>query len=296
MCVNPTLRLWADPGRTDLSIMMGAACGDTAGSIYEWRNIRYKLDDAHLISEGAHYTDDTVLTCAVAYALAEALAELPEDWMNAPEAEQTVSAAVQRELLRFGRDFPAAGYGGKFVDWLMSTDPQPYGSWGNGSAMRVSYAGWVAKSLEEAERLAEISAAVTHNHPEGVKGAAVVAGCIFLLRQTGDKEAVRAYAGRAYDLNFALSEIRDTYTFNASCQGSVPQAIVAFLEADDFADAISGAISIGGDSDTIAAIAASLAEVIYPIPEAMLADVTGRMDDPLLAAIAQAVEFARSRA
>ncbi|MBQ2953793.1 MAG: ADP-ribosylglycohydrolase family protein [Clostridia bacterium] len=296
MCVNPTLRAWADPSRTDLTVMMGVACGDTAGSIYELRNIRYRLDDAHLIAEGAHYTDDTVLSCAVARGLHAGLAHLPQDWMAAPEAEQVLTDAVRLELRRFGQRFPAAGYGSKFCDWMMSDDPQPYGSWGNGSAMRVSYAGWVARTLEEAEKLGEISAAVTHNHPEGVKGAAVVAGCIFLLRQTGDKEAVRAYAGRHYDLNFTLNEIRDTYTFNASCQGSVPQAIVAFLEAADFTDAISGAISIGGDSDTIAAIAASLAEVIYPIPAEMLEEVTGRMDDPLLAAIAGAVEFARNRA
>ena len=179
---------------------------------------------------------------------------------------------------------------------LKNDDPQPYGSWGNGSAMRASPAGWLARTLEEAEALAEITALPTHDHPEGVKGAACVAGCVFLLRQAADKEAVRAYAGRFYDLNFTLREIRDTYTFNASCQGSVPQAIVAFLEADDFADAISGAISIGGDSDTIAAIAASLAEVIYPIPDGIREAVTGRMDGMLLEAIAGAAEFARGRA
>ena len=293
MCSNH-LRLWDAPA--DLSIMMGAICGDTAGSVYEWRNIRYKLDAAHLIADGAHCTDDTVLTCAVARALSEALPTLPSNWMNAPEAAQVLSDAVKQELRRFGQHFPEAGYGSKFIDWLAAPDAAPYASWGNGSAMRVSYAGWIARTLEEAEKLGEITAAVTHNHPEGIKGAAVVAGCIFLLRQTGDKEAVRAYASRFYDLNFTLDDIRHTYTFDASCQGSVPQAIVAFLEGSSFTDAISGAISIGGDSDTIAAIAASMAEVIYPIPEALLSDVTGRLDPFLLESVNKAVAFALNRA
>lgn len=295
MCVNPTLRQWADPARTDLSVLLGAVCGDVAGSIYEWRNIRYKLDEAHLIAPDAHCTDDSVLTCAVAQALQEGLARLPGDWLSMPGAQEELAQAVKRQLLRFGRAFPQAGYGSKFIAWLETDDPQPYGSWGNGSAMRVSAAGWLARTLEEAETLAEISARVTHDHPEGIRGAVCVAGCLFLLRQTGDKEAVRAYASRFYDLHFTLREIRDTYTFNASCQGSVPQAIVAFLEAEDFADALSGAISIGGDSDTIAAIAGCLAEVIYPIPEAVRQDVMGRVDGMLLEALAGAAAFARER-
>ncbi len=296
MCSNPTLRLWADPERTDLSVMMGAACGDMAGSIYEWRNIRYKLDEAHLIAPGAHYTDDTVLTCAVAAALHEGLSRLPESWLGDAAVEETLQETVQAQLRHFGHSFPAAGYGGKFCDWLLAKDPQPYGSWGNGSAMRVSCAGWVARTLEEAEKLAEISARVTHDHPEGIKGAVVIAGCVWLLRQTADKEAVRTYASRFYDLNFTLDEIRDTYTFNASCMGSVPQAIVAFLEADSFVDALAGAISIGGDSDTIAAITGSMAEVIYPIPQTILDDVTSRLPEPLLSSLHAAVAFARSRA
>ena len=297
MCLNPTLRAWADPAREDLSILMGACCGDVAGSVYEMRNIRYRLDEGHLISPNAHVTDDTVLTCAVARALAEVLPTLPADWLHtgdieAAEAAITESARVQ--IHSFGCSYPTAGYGSKFEQWLLSGGKEPYGSWGNGSAMRVSPAGWLARSLEEAERLGEITAAVTHNHPEGVKGAKVVAGCLYLLRQSPDKEAVRAYAARHYDIGFTLDGIRDTYTFNASCQGSVPQAIVAFLEAADFADAISGAISIGGDSDTIAAIAGCLAEVIYPIPEGIRAEVTARMAAPLLAAIDEAVDCARN--
>ena len=267
MCANPTLRQWADPARTDLSVLLGAVCGDVAGSIYEWRNIRYKLDEAHLIAPDAHCTDDSVLTCAVAQALQEGLARLPGDWLSMPGAQEELAQAVKRQLLRFGRAFPQAGYGSKFIAWLETDDPQPYGSWGNGSAMRVSAAGWLARTLEEAETLAEISARVTHDHPEGIRGAVCVAGCLFLLRQTGDKEAVRAYASRFYDLHFTLREIRDTYTFNASCQGSVPQAIVAFLEATGFEDAIRNAVSIGGDSDTIACMAGAVAAAFYGIPK-----------------------------
>lgn len=295
MYANPTLRPWADPSREDLSVMLGAACGDIAGSVYEWRNIRYKLDANHLIAPDARFTDDTVMTCAVADGLRRALSALPEDWMGSAEAEDVITAAVQEAMRTFGHRFPRAGYGGKFAQWLCADDPQPYGSWGNGSAMRVSFAGWLARSLEEAERLATLTAQVTHNHPEGLKGAVCTAGCIFLLRQGADKEAVRAYASGFYNMDFTLGEIRDTYTFNASCSGSVPQAIEAFLEGQSFADVLSCAISIGGDSDTIAAIAGSLAEVIYPIPGQLRGAVTGRLDPFLLQTLQSAADFARSR-
>ena len=296
MCINPTLRVWADPSRKDLSILMGAACGDVAGSVYEWGNIRYKLDADHLIHDHAHCTDDTVMTCAIAEALATAMADLPRDWMGDPAAEERILSAVCESMQRFGRLYLRAGYGSKFLNWILSDDPQPYNSWGNGSAMRVSPAGWFARSLAEAEKLGALTAQVTHNHPEGVKGASVIAGCIFLLRQQADKDAVREYASRFYDLNFTLDGIRDYYAFDVSCQGSVPEAIAAFLEGKDFADVLAGAISIGGDSDTIAAIAGSMAEVIYPIPQSILNAVDERLTDPLRTAIAGAVAAARSRA
>ena len=161
--------------------------------------------------------------------------------------------------------------------------------------MRASYAGWAALTLEEAEKLGEISAKVTHNHPEGIKGAKVTAGCIFMLRNGADKEAVREYAGRFYDLNFTLDEIRGSYHFDVSCAGSVPQAINAFLEGTSFTDVIANAISIGGDSDTIAAIAGSIAEVIYPIPQGLRGRVIDRMDKFLLNTIAEAVDFVMQR-
>ena len=161
--------------------------------------------------------------------------------------------------------------------------------------MRVSFAGWAARSLKEAEVLAELSAAVTHNHPEGIKGAKAVAGSIFILRSGGTKEDVQQYAGRYYDLGFTLDEIREAYTFDVSCQGSVPQAIVAFLTGESFADVVAEAISIGGDSDTIAAIAGSMAEVIYPIPTALKQCVADRLDDFLLQILLKAAEFVEER-
>lgn len=275
--------------------MMGAACGDVAGSVYEWHNIKYKPDPDRLIRHHARFTDDTVMTCAVAEGLHNGLVLLPADWIHTPDTEQILFDSVQRSLVRFGLKYPDAGYGGSFRRWLRSDHRKPYGSWGNGSAMRASYAGWVARSLEEAEKLAEISAKVTHNHPRGIQGAVVVAGCIYLLRNQASKQDIREYAGKFYNLDFTLDQIRESYTFDVSCAGSVPQAIAAFLEGSSFADIIANAISIGGDSDTIAAIAGSIAEVIYPIPQGFRGRVIDRMDDFLLTTIAEAVDFAAAR-
>ncbi|MGN1141067.1 MAG: ADP-ribosylglycohydrolase family protein [Oliverpabstia sp.] len=273
--------------------MIGAACGDVAGSFYEWNNIKYKLDIEQLIHPSAKFTDDTVMTCAVANGIRTGLSQLPQNWINEPNAETVLLSSIQNSLLCYGRKYPNVGYGGSFRRWLRSSDPKPYNSYGNGSAMRASYAGWVALSLEEAEKLGELSAKVTHNHPDGIKGAVVVAGCIFNLRNGATKQEIYEYASKFYDLNFMLDEIREKYSFDVSCSGSVPQAIKAFLEGENFADVISCAISIGGDSDTIAAIAGSIAEVIYPIPQGLRGRVIDRMDKYLLNTIVEAVDFAQ---
>lgn len=275
--------------------MMGAVCGDVAGSVYEWNNIKYKPDKERLIHPRAKFTDDTVMTCAVADGIRIGLSQLPKNWMDTPEAENILYSSIQKSLLHYGRKYPNAGYGGAFRRWLASSNPQPYNSWGNGSAMRASYAGWAALSLDEAEKLGEISAKVTHNHPEGIKGAVVVAGCIFNLRNGATKQGIYEYASKFYNLNFKLDEIREKYSFDVSCSGSVPQAIKAFLEGESFADVISCAISIGGDSDTIAAIAGSIAEVIYPIPQELRGRVIDRMDKFLLNTIVEAVDFVYHR-
>lgn len=276
--------------------MLGAAFGDIAGSVYEWRNIKRKLEPDELFCARSRFTDDTVMTCAVAKGLSGALSKLPRHGLNAPEAEAMLFESVQREMQRFGRRYPRAGYGGRFMRWIASADPRPYGSWGNGSAMRASYAGWAAESPEEAEKLGEISARVTHDHPEGIKGAVAVAGCIYRLRVGASKEDVRAYASRFYDLNFTLDDIRERYTFDVSCAGSVPQAIEAFLEGGSFTGVISNAISIGGDSDTIAAIAGSIAEAFYPIPQTLRGEMLDRLDPFLLDTIADSIDALVRRA
>ncbi len=275
--------------------MMGAICGDVAGSVYEHHNIKYRLDEDRLIHPKARFTDDTVMTCAVAEGIHTALSHLPKNWTAYPDAESIIYEQISSHLHSVGRKYPRAGYGRSFLNWLASFDRQPYNSWGNGSAMRASYAGWIASSLEEAEKLGEISAKVTHNHPEGIKGAVAVAGCIYMLRSGADKKAIYQYASSFYNLDFSLDEIRDTYSFDVSCMGSVPHAIRAFLEGESFSDVISRAISIGGDSDTIAAIAGSLAEVIYPIPQKLRGSVIDRLDQFLLDTIRAAVDFAHLR-
>ena len=285
-------------GNDDLyTIMLGAAAGDIAGQLYEHHNIKYKPELNRIIPHNSRFTDDTVMTCAVANGIRIGLSQLPDDWMNAPEHEKVLSEAIVTSMQGFGRAYPRAGYGRRFINWLGEADPQPYNSWGNGSAMRVSYCGWVARTLEEAERLAEISASVTHNHPDGIAGAKAVAGSIFILKMAQDEEPfqfkpkVKDYVSKYYDLNFTLDEIRDNYSFHVSCAKSVPQAIVAFLTGKNFSDVIAEAISIGGDSDTIAAIAGSLAEVVYPIPQGVKGRVIDRLEPMLLNAIAESVDY-----
>ena len=231
--------------------MLGAIIGDIVGSVYEWNNIKTK--DFPLLSPKAQFTDDTVMTVAVAKALLSAGKDIPKF--------QTELVKDMREL---GRRYPDAGYGGRFSHWLTERDPKPYNSFGNGSAMRVSPCPMIADSLEETEQLAEASAAVTHNHPEGIKGAKAIASAIWLARSGADKEEIREHIRtNYYPLKESLDEIRPGYRFNETCQGSVPQAIQAFLESADFEDALRNAISIGGDSDTIADMTGAIAWAYY---------------------------------
>ena len=277
------------------TMMLGAACGDVAGSVYEFRNIKYILEPNQLIHHNSRFTDDTVMTCAVMDGIRRGLEQLPENWMECKESEALLLSLIRDSMLHFGRQHPYAGYGGNFIKWLHSENPKPYRSYGNGSAMRASYAGWIANTLEEAETLGEWSAKVSHNHPEGIKGAKAVAGCIFTLRNRGDKEDVRRYAEKYYSLDFTLDVIRETYCFDVSCQGSVPQAIVAFLEGDSFPNVIARAISIGGDSDTIGAIAGSIAEAKYPIPQELRKQVVNCLDEDLKDSIVKGVNFIYQR-
>lgn len=234
--------------------MLGAIIGDIVGSRFERHNIKSK--DFTLFTPDCKPTDDSVMTLAVAKAI------LSCDGDYSRLADQTV--AYMQEL---GRRYPNAGYGGHFKQWLKDRHPQPYNSYGNGSAMRVSPCAYAGKTPDEVKELSKIVSCVTHNHPEGIKGAEAVAVAIFMARSGSTKEDIRdAVNENYYPMNFTLDEIRPKYRFDVSCQGSVPQAIMAFLESTDFEDAIRNAVSIGGDSDTIAAIAGSIAEAYYGIP------------------------------
>jgi type I restriction enzyme M protein len=206
------------------------------------------------------FTDDTVMTLAVAAALM--------DWKSGGRNLPSLPELAVRRMQEFGRRYPRAGYGGHFRRWLTSDRPQPYNSWGNGSAMRVSACGWAGRSVDEVKAISRAVTEVTHNHPEGVKGAEATAVATFLARTGSTKDEIRDVVVRDYyPLGFTLDEIRPRYGFDVSCQGSVPQALEAFLESTSFEDAIRNAISIGGDSDTIGAIAGAVAGAHYGVPD-----------------------------
>ena len=245
--------------------MMGAIIGDIVGSVYEWNNIKTK--EFPLFQDKCFFTDDTVMTIAVA-----------EGLMNGGEKDDFIDA-----MKKYGRMYPDAGYGGRFGRWLMTDSREPYHSWGNGSAMRTAAVGWWFDSLEETRAVAALAAGVTHDHPEGIRGAESTAAAIFLARTGHSKAEIKEYVERefGYDLSRTLDEIRPGYRFNESCQGTVPQAIIAFLESTDFEDAIRNAISLGGDSDTLAAITGSIAEAAYGVPQWIQDKAWEYLDEPL---------------
>lgn len=233
--------------------MLGSLVGDIIGSEYEFCNV--KSTEFELFSDNSRFTDDSVMTLAVAKWLTEDKAHTLQHLIN-----------CMQEL---GHRHPDAGYGGRFLGWLWEEDPQPYSSWGNGAGMRVSPVGLYAKTLDEALALAAITASVSHNHPEGVKGAQAIAASVFLAKEGKSKAEIKAYVEETfgYNLNRTIAEIRPDYYFDVSCQGSAPEAIIAFLEGNSFEEVIRLAISIGGDSDTIGAMAGAIAGCTYPIPE-----------------------------
>ena len=243
--------------------MIGAIAGDIIGSVYEVFNT--KRTDFPLFHPHCCFTDDTVLTVALADSI-------------------LTGVGYVDKLKEYYAHYPYAGYGEAFSIWANSSDGRPYNSWGNGSAMRVSPVGFAYDSLEEALTRAEESAAVTHNHPEGIKGAQATASAIFLSRSGASKAEIKRYIEEnfAYNLHEPLDEIRRYYQFDVSCQGSAPQAIIAFLESRDYEDAVRKAISIGGDSDTIACITGGIAQAFYNgVPEHIKTRVFERLDDRL---------------
>ena len=250
--------------------MLGAIIGDIIGSPYEFSSGKSK--SFPLFVGGCRPTDDSVMTAAVALACLDGALE-------DREAFQENLVAHMKEL---GQTYPDAGYGAKFYWFLREKDPKPYGSFGNGSAMRVSPVAYATKTLERVEELAQWSAEVSHDHPEGIKGAQAVAAAVFMARTGKSKEEIKAYIeAHYYKLDFTLDEIRPTYRFDVTCQGSVPQAIVCFLEAESYEDAVRNAVSLGGDSDTIAAMAGSIAEPFFGIPEEIEEEAFEYIDEEL---------------
>ena len=243
--------------------MLGALAGDIIGSPYEFYNT--KSMDFELFTEWTKFTDDSVMTLAVAKWLIE-------------DAEHSARHLI-RCMQELGRRYPRAGYGGNFDWWLRQENPQPYNSWGNGAGMRVSPVGLYAKTLDDALELAEISASVSHNHPEGIKGAQAIAASVFLCKDGKSKQEIKEYVEETfgYNLSRTIDDIRPNYYFDVSCQGSVPEAIIAFLEGNSFEEVIRLAISLGGDSDTIGCMAGAIAACRYPIPD----DIAERCDSLL---------------
>lgn len=259
--------------------MLGAIVGDIVGSPYEFNNHRSK--DFPLFTRASFVTDDSIMTLALAKALMETARNLDrEDEAFYP----LLSEMAVKYMQEVGRPYPDCGYGGRFFSWIYSDQPQPYRSYGNGAAMRVSPAGFFAESLEEAIKLSYTVTAVSHNHPEGIKGAEATAVAIFLARQGASLEDISCYIqDHYYDLDFSLDEIRPVYQFNETCQKTVPQAIQAFLESHSFEDAIRNAISIGGDSDTLAAITGAMAQAYYGVPPDIRKQALTYLDSRLLA-------------
>lgn len=233
--------------------MLGAIIGDIIGSVYEFHNT--KDYNFHLLTTRSKFTDDTVMTLAVA------------KWLT--EDDSHSHEYLVKCMKELGLRHPNRGYGGSFKRWLINPNPQPYNSWGNGSGMRVSPVGFYAKTLDESLELAKISAEVTHDHLEGIKGAQAIAAAVFLARQKKSKSEIKTYIKDEfeYDLHYSIAEMRPFYEYDVSCMGSVPPAIIAFLDSHDFEDAIRLAVSVGGDSDTIGAMTGAIAQAAYEMPK-----------------------------
>ena len=254
--------------------MYGAILGDIIGSPFEFDR-GDKTKEFDLFTKGCDFTDDSVMTIAVGEALLEVGPEA-----TVKEIEESVVANMQD----WGKRYPYAGYGGRFRYWLRERNPEPYGSYGNGSAMRVSAAGWLYDSMERTREVARATANVTHNHPEGIKGAEATASAIYMARNSSSKEELKEYIEREfhYNLDRTLDEIRPGYHMDETCQRTVPEAIIAFLESQDFEDAIRNAVSLGGDTDTLGAITGSIAEAFYGIPSVLIAECRSRIDEGLM--------------
>ncbi len=259
--------------------MYGAILGDIIGSPYEFDR-GGKTKEFPLFSQRSAFTDDSVMTIAVA----EALLSVEEG-----ASDDSIRKALVASVIKWGRNYPDSGYGANFSWWLWQNDPSPYGSYGNGSAMRCSAAGWLYDTLEETRRIARLTADVTHNHPEGIKGAESVATAIFMARTGSKKEEIKEAIVRefGYDLSRTCDEIRPAYRHVESCQETVPEAITAFLEGSGFEDVIRTAVSLGGDCDTLTCIAGSMAEAYFGVPDDLKAECERRIPDDMRNVLAE---------
>ena len=269
--------------------MFGAILGDIIGSPYE-HEMGPKSKNFPLFSEDSYFTDDTVMTLAVFYAFFKFKNRTGDKYKlgwyytnESPTEENMLKDLLVESMRYWGIKYPDSGYGGNFNRWLYSSEPIPYNSYGNGSAMRVSSVGWMFDDIETTRKMARLSAEVTHNHPEGIKGAESVAVAIFLARHGYSKEYIKEYMTNefGYDLTRTCDEIRPNYTFDVSCQGTVPEAIIAFLEGKSFIDVIRTAVSLGGDCDTLTAIAGSIAEAFYGVSQNMKNECYKRLPNDL---------------
>lgn len=254
--------------------MYGAMLGDMIGCPYEFDRGN-KTKDFPLFSRWSEFTDDSVMTAAVAEAFLQ---------VEPAMTDEEICRLVRDSLLRWGRQHPRGDYGVRFRRWLGSADPAPYGSFGNGSAMRVSPVGWLFDDLSTVRRMARLSAMPTHDHPEGIKGAEATASVIFLARTGASRERIRAYVEETfgYDLSRTCDQIRPGYHHVESCQETVPEAITAFLEGESFEDVIRTAVSLGGDCDTLTAIAGSMAEAFFGVPQELRQACRQRLSADLL--------------
>ena len=257
--------------------MLGAILGDIIGSPYEF-DCGDKSKDFPLFIDKCEYTDDSVMTAAVADALMA---------VQSDDSDDAIRAKLVERMQHWGKTYPNAGYGSRFYWWIKEKNPQPYNSFGNGSAMRVSPVAWLYDNMDTVRRMARLSADVTHNHPEGIKGAESVAAAIFMARTGSSKEEIKAYICNefGYDLSRTCDEIRPDYHHVESCQQTVPEAITAFLEGNSFEDVIRTAVSLGGDCDTLTAIAGSIAEGFYGVPDELKEECIRRLPEDLLGVV-----------
>ncbi len=263
--------------------MIGAIIGDIVGSRFEFNN--HKSKDFELFSQDCKVTDDSIMTIAVAKAIMETekrIKPLLYECDNNNDYYSLLETMTIKYMQEIGRKYPSCGYGGMFGRWIFSDNPKPYNSFGNGAAMRISPVGFIAHTDYETRELSEIVTSTTHNHAEGIKGAEATALAIFMAKRGFSKEEIYHKINKNYyNLDFTIDEIRDTYKFNETCQETVPQAIVAFLESNSFEDAIRTAVSLGGDSDTLAAITGAIAEAYYGVPEDIKEKALAYLDNEL---------------